>query len=131
MKEGFGFIQVFNVNVKSQFFVAQQAYEHLNDHGRLILMSSLSAQRVFSTHSVRHFLSPICLLKGFTGHSIYGASKAAIQGMVRSLAYDFGPRHITVNCLAPGGIKTDMYGMNSLIFFFSRRSVGLSVCVYP
>jgi NAD(P)-dependent dehydrogenase (short-subunit alcohol dehydrogenase family) len=83
--------KVFNVNVKSQFFVAQQAYKHMNDNGRLILISSISAQM------------------GFPGHSIYGASKAAIQGMIRSLAYDFGPRNITVNCVAPGGIKTDMY----------------------
>ncbi len=30
--------------------------------------------------------------------------------MVRCLAYDFGPKNITVNCIAPGGIKTDMYG---------------------
>ncbi|CAF1130174.1 unnamed protein product [Adineta steineri] len=83
--------KVFNTNVKSQFFTAQQAYKHMNDNGRLILMSSLAAQR------------------GFPGHSIYAASKAAVQGMVRCLAFDFGPRNITVNCVAPGGIKTDMY----------------------
>ena len=29
--------------------------------------------------------------------------------MVKSLAYDFGPRNITVNAIAPGGIKTDMW----------------------
>ncbi len=32
--------------MKSQFFVAQQAYKHMKENGRLILMSSLSAQRV-------------------------------------------------------------------------------------
>jgi len=85
------FDKVFDVNVKAQFFVTQQAYKHMNDFGRLILISSLSAQ------------------KGIQKHSIYSASKAAIQGMVRSLACDFGPRNITVNCVAPGGIKTDMY----------------------
>ncbi|CAF1059348.1 unnamed protein product [Adineta ricciae] len=83
--------KVFDINVKSQFFVAQQAYKYMNDNGRLILMSSLAAHR------------------GIPGHSIYAASKAAVQGMVRCLAYDFGPRNITVNCVAPGGIKTDMY----------------------
>ena len=30
--------------------------------------------------------------------------------MTRCLAYEFGPKNITVNCIAPGGIKTDMYG---------------------
>lgn len=47
--------------------------------------------------------------QGVPGHALYSASKAAIQGMVKSLAYDFGKRNITVNAIAPGGIKTDMY----------------------
>jgi len=38
--------------------------------------------------------------------------------MVRCLAYDFGPRNITVNCIAPGGIKTDMYGRFIIICCF-------------
>lgn len=29
--------------------------------------------------------------------------------MIKSLAWDFGPRNITVNAIAPGGIKTDMW----------------------
>lgn len=29
--------------------------------------------------------------------------------MVRCLAWDFGKRNITVNCIAPGGVKTDMH----------------------
>jgi tetrahydroxynaphthalene reductase len=42
-------------------------------------------------------------------HAIYAASKAAIQGMVKCLAVDFGPNNITVNCIAPGGIESDMF----------------------
>lgn len=38
--------QVFSVNVKAQFFVAQQSYKHIANDGRLILMSSISAQKV-------------------------------------------------------------------------------------
>lgn len=89
----------------------------MKDNGRLILMSSLSAQRVcfypfiYIVYNLFHQR-----LQGFPGHSIYAASKAAIQGMVRCLAYDFGPRNITVNCIAPGGIKTDMYGMCTIMF---------------
>lgn len=47
--------------------------------------------------------------QGYRNHALYSASKAAIQGMVKSLAWDFGTRGITVNCIASGGIKTDMY----------------------
>ncbi|KAK4555031.1 hypothetical protein LTR86_007797 [Recurvomyces mirabilis] len=85
------FDKVFAINVRGQFLVAQQAYEHLSNDGRLILMSSISA------------------VWGLPRHAIYAASKAAITGMVKCLAWDFGKRNITVNCIAPGGIKTDMY----------------------
>lgn len=38
--------KVFNVNVKAQYFVAQQAYKYMADNGRLVLTSSISAQKV-------------------------------------------------------------------------------------
>jgi NAD(P)-dependent dehydrogenase (short-subunit alcohol dehydrogenase family) len=38
--------QVFDVNVKAQFFVAQQAQKYMENDGRLILMSSISAHKV-------------------------------------------------------------------------------------
>lgn len=44
---------VFAVNVRAQYFVAQQAYTHLADNGRLILISSISAQRVCRPHPPR------------------------------------------------------------------------------
>ena len=31
------------------------------------------------------------------------------MGMIKCLAYDFGSRNITVNAIAPGGVKSDMY----------------------
>ncbi|EXA32158.1 hypothetical protein FOVG_16629 [Fusarium oxysporum f. sp. pisi HDV247] len=83
--------KVLGVNVKAQFVMAQQAYKHLEDEGRLILISSISA------------------VWGVPRHALYSASKAAVQGMVKCLAWDFGSRGITVNCIAPGGVKTDMY----------------------
>lgn len=33
--------------------------------------------------------------------------------MVKCLAWDFGARGITVNCIAPGGVKSDMYAENA------------------
>jgi NAD(P)-dependent dehydrogenase (short-subunit alcohol dehydrogenase family) len=43
------FDQVFNLNTRGQFFVAQQAYIHLSEGGRLVLTSSISASTVSHT----------------------------------------------------------------------------------
>lgn len=45
---------------------------------------------------------------GFSGLSVYGASKAALLGFTRSLAREVGRSGITVNSLSPGYMKTDM-----------------------
>ena len=84
------FDQVFNVNTRGQFFVGQAAYEHLADNGRLILMSSISAHNAIKQHAV------------------YAGSKCAVEAFARCFAPDFGSRGITVNSIAPGGVKTDM-----------------------
>lgn len=45
---------------------------------------------------------------GNAGQVNYSAAKAGIAGMARSLAREIGSRNITVNCIAPGFIDTDM-----------------------
>lgn len=45
---------------------------------------------------------------GNPGQANYAAAKAGIAGMTRSLAQELGSRNITVNCVAPGSIDTDM-----------------------
>ena len=45
---------------------------------------------------------------GNAGQMNYAAAKAGIAGMTRSLAREIGSRNITVNCVAPGFIDTDM-----------------------
>jgi 3-oxoacyl-[acyl-carrier protein] reductase len=45
---------------------------------------------------------------GNAGQANYAASKAGVAGMTRALARELGSRGITVNCVAPGFIQTDM-----------------------
>ncbi|KAH6635103.1 putative versicolorin reductase [Chaetomium sp. MPI-SDFR-AT-0129] len=86
------FDRVFSLNTRAQFFVAREAYRHLREHGRIILMSSNTA---------RDFSVP--------RHSLYSGSKGAIDSFVRVLSKDCGDKKITVNAVAPGGTVTDMF----------------------
>ncbi|KAK3629717.1 Short chain dehydrogenase AgnL6 [Elasticomyces elasticus] len=86
------FDRVFNINTRGQFFVAREAYKHLGEGGRIILMSSNTAI---------NFTVP--------KHSLYSASKGAINTFVRCLAKDCGKKKITINGVAPGGTITDMF----------------------
>ncbi|KAM7198705.1 Trihydroxynaphthalene reductase [Naviculisporaceae sp. PSN 640] len=86
------FDRVFNINTRGQFFVAREAYKHLEVGGRLILMGSITGQA-----------------KAVPKHAVYSGSKGTIETFVRCMAIDFGDKKITVNAVAPGGIKTDMY----------------------
>lgn len=58
--------------------------------GRIINISSLSG------------------LKGLPGQSNYSAAKAGLIGATKALAQEVAPRKVTVNCVAPGFISTDM-----------------------
>ena len=61
-----------------------------NKFGRIITMSSIWG------------------VTGASCESAYSATKAAIIGLSKSLAKELGPSGITVNCVAPGVIDTDM-----------------------
>tara|TARA_B100001094_G_scaffold168923_1_gene163350 strand:- start:744 stop:1460 length:717 start_codon:yes stop_codon:yes gene_type:complete len=61
-----------------------------NKNGRIINISSVSG------------------LMGNAGQVNYSSSKAALNGFTKSLAKEVGSRNITVNCVAPGFIDTDM-----------------------
>jgi 3-oxoacyl-[acyl-carrier protein] reductase len=45
---------------------------------------------------------------GNAGQTNYAATKAGVEGFTRSLAREIGSRQVTVNCVAPGLIETDM-----------------------
>lgn len=89
------FDYIFGLNTKAQFFVGQVAWKYLQNGGRVVLMSSLAAGSL-----------------GVKDHALYNASKLAVQGIVKAFATDFGSRGITVNAVAPGGVKSDMFAEN-------------------
>jgi 3-oxoacyl-[acyl-carrier protein] reductase len=53
-------------------------------------------------------LSSIIGSTGYTGLSVYGATKAALIGFTKSLAREMGRQGVTVNALAPGFIDTEL-----------------------
>jgi 3-oxoacyl-[acyl-carrier protein] reductase len=53
-------------------------------------------------------ITSVVAASGNAGQANYAAAKAAVAGMTRSLARELGSRNITVNCVAPGFIDTDM-----------------------
>lgn len=61
---------------------------------------------------------------GFSGLAAYGASKAAMEGLTRSLAREVGRRGVTVNTVAPGFMHTDMTASleHDQLSTISRRS---------
>ena len=53
-------------------------------------------------------ITSVVASSGNPGQSNYAAAKAGVEGMTRALARELGSRNITVNCVAPGFIDTDM-----------------------
>jgi len=80
--------------------LAQRAAPLMRDGGRIVALSSLGAQRAMPNY-------------GFIG-----ASKAALEALVRSLAQELGPRGIRVNTVSAGVVDTD-----ALAYFPNREEV--------
>ncbi|GMU39011.1 MAG: 3-oxoacyl-ACP reductase FabG [Phycisphaerae bacterium] len=85
------FDRTFAINVRAVFVASQEAARHMKNGGRIITIGSVNADRM-----------------PFSGGSVYAMSKAAVAGFTRGLARDLGPRGITVNCVQPGPVDTDM-----------------------
>jgi NAD(P)-dependent dehydrogenase (short-subunit alcohol dehydrogenase family) len=85
------FDRVFANNVKSALWLA-----------RLVLPEMAQRQ-----DGAVIFLASIAGFRASPGIGAYGMAKAAVMQMTRSLAAEWGPSNIRVNCIAPGLIKTD------------------------
>jgi 3-oxoacyl-[acyl-carrier protein] reductase len=84
--------RVMGINARGSFLCARAALPGMlrARWGRIVLVSSAAA------------------IRGNPGQAAYGASKAAVVGMTRSMAREYGGRGITVNAVCPGFIETDM-----------------------
>ncbi|HVQ23244.1 MAG TPA: glucose 1-dehydrogenase [Candidatus Saccharimonadia bacterium] len=82
--------ELFAVNVRGLFFACQSAGRRMVDqaYGRIVNISSQAG------------------LVGIPRHAAYSASKAAVIGLTRVLALEWGPHGVTVNCVAPTFIRT-------------------------
>lgn len=73
----------------------------------LLTRALLARQAVHNGGSIV-FISSVSAHIGVRGVSAYSASKAAVEGMARSLSIELAPRSIRVNCLAPGLVQTPL-----------------------
>lgn len=68
------------------------------------------------------FVSSVMAWVGSSGAAVYGMTKAALIGMAKSLAVEFAPRKIRVNCVAPGFVKTPMFDRVSAMWDAEQRT---------
>ena len=82
----------------------------------LNLRATISVTRLVSRHMLARRsgcivnISSIVGISGYRGLSVYGATKAALDGFTRALARELGGRGIRVNSVAPGYLRTAMTG---------------------
>lgn len=82
--------QTLRANLESVFYTVRLAARFVAPNGRIVLVSSTAGQR------------------GEAFHADYAASKGAMISLTKSVAVELAPRGITVNCVAPGWIDTEM-----------------------
>jgi NAD(P)-dependent dehydrogenase (short-subunit alcohol dehydrogenase family) len=84
--------EVMATNLKGLFFCSQAAARVMKDQGggKLIHLASLTCER------------------GFPNVAPYGASKAAVAQLTKSMAVEWAPHKITVNAIGPGWFRTEL-----------------------
>jgi NAD(P)-dependent dehydrogenase (short-subunit alcohol dehydrogenase family) len=85
------FDKMINVNFRGVFFTLNKFIPHLNDGASVVILSSVLASTVSS------------------GLSVYSASKAAVNSIMKTAALELAPRKIRVNAISPGAIDTELF----------------------
>jgi len=85
------FEQAFAINVAGVFNTLREAAARLNDGGRIINLSSTT------------------LALNMPGYAVYNGTKAAVEAFSRVLVKELRGRRITVNCVAPGPVATELF----------------------
>jgi len=97
-----------DINLTTAFLVTRALLPGMIErrYGRIVQMSSVTGPVV-----------------GISGSAAYGAAKAGMLGMTRSLAIEVGPHNVTVNCIGPGWIETGSSAKEEILAGF-RTPVG-------
>jgi NAD(P)-dependent dehydrogenase (short-subunit alcohol dehydrogenase family) len=84
--------RVIQVNLSGAFYLSHAVLQHMIDrgYGRIINISSVIGER------------------GNVGQANYGAAKSGLFGLTKSLALETAKKGITVNCVTPGFVNTEM-----------------------
>jgi 3-oxoacyl-[acyl-carrier protein] reductase len=80
----------------------------LNLSGTVLLTQACAKWMIRANRGSIVNISSVNAIRGHTGVAVYSATKAAVDGLTRSLARELGPRGIRVNSVAPGYFESDM-----------------------
>lgn len=85
-----------DINFKGAFFTLQKFLPLLNEGASVIFLSSVNA------------------FTGMPNTAVYGASKAALNSLARTAAYELAPKNIRVNTICPGPVNTPIFSKTGL-----------------
>lgn len=85
-----------NINFKGAFFTLQKFIPILNEGASVINLSSINA------------------FTGMPNTAVYAASKAALNSLTRTVAFELAPKKIRVNAVCPGPVSTPIFGKAGL-----------------